>query len=54
MINLTAALLQPVVGILSDSHPKPMLLPIGMLFTMGALLLFRMLRISGWLWSLLC
>nr|WP_138752969.1 MFS transporter [Paenibacillus sinopodophylli] len=35
MINLTAALLQPVVGILSDSHPKPMLLPIGMLFTLG-------------------
>lgn len=35
MINLTAALLQPVIGILSDSHPKPMLLPIGMLFTLG-------------------
>ncbi|OMF37133.1 MFS transporter [Paenibacillus sp. FSL H8-0548] len=35
MINLTAALLQPVIGIFSDSHPKPMMLPIGMLFTLG-------------------
>ncbi|WP_169083439.1 MFS transporter [Paenibacillus sp. PL91] len=35
MINLTAAVLQPVIGILSDTHPRPMLLPIGMLFTLG-------------------
>ncbi|WP_141499813.1 MFS transporter [Paenibacillus luteus] len=35
MINLTAALLQPIIGIFSDSHPKPMMLPVGMLFTMA-------------------
>ncbi|OBZ16551.1 MULTISPECIES: MFS transporter [Bacillales] len=35
MINVTAALLQPIIGIFSDTHPKPMLLPIGMLFTLG-------------------
>ncbi|MBD2872521.1 MFS transporter [Paenibacillus arenilitoris] len=35
VINVTAAVLQPVVGIFSDTHPRPMLLPIGMLFTMG-------------------
>ncbi|MFD0710451.1 MFS transporter [Paenibacillus sp. GCM10027626] len=34
MINLTAAIMQPAIGIYTDNRPKPMMLPIGMLFTM--------------------
>ncbi|MFB7813428.1 MFS transporter [Paenibacillus chitinolyticus] len=34
MINLTAAIMQPLIGIYTDNKAKPMMLPFGMLFTM--------------------
>lgn len=37
--QLTASLLQPVVGTVSDRHPMPYSLPVGMCFTLGGLLL---------------
>jgi FSR family fosmidomycin resistance protein-like MFS transporter len=37
--QLTASLLQPVVGTVTDKHPFPLILPIGMAFTMCGLLL---------------
>jgi FSR family fosmidomycin resistance protein-like MFS transporter len=37
--QLTASLLQPVVGIVTDRHPLPYSLPIGMFFTLSGLLL---------------
>ncbi|MGB7211489.1 MAG: MFS transporter [Gemmatimonadales bacterium] len=37
--QLTASLLQPVVGMVTDRRPLPYLLPVGMCFTLGGLLL---------------
>lgn len=37
--QLTASLLQPLVGMVTDRHPLPYSLPIGMCFTLGGLLL---------------
>ncbi|MGH8184257.1 MAG: MFS transporter [Rhodanobacteraceae bacterium] len=37
--QLTASLLQPIVGMVTDKHPLPFSLPIGMCFTLGGLLL---------------
>ncbi|MBN8728283.1 MAG: MFS transporter [Xanthomonadales bacterium] len=37
--QLTASLLQPVVGAVTDRHPFPLILPIGMCFTLSGLLL---------------
>ncbi len=37
--QMTASLLQPVVGLVSDRHPLPYSLPIGMCFTLSGLLL---------------
>ena len=37
--QLTASLLQPVVGTITDKHPLPYSLPIGMCFTLAGLLL---------------
>jgi len=37
--QLTASLLQPVVGAVTDRHPFPLILPLGMCFTMSGLLL---------------
>ncbi len=37
--QITASLLQPVVGIYTDKHPKPYSLPVGMGFTLAGLLL---------------
>jgi FSR family fosmidomycin resistance protein-like MFS transporter len=37
--QLTASLLQPVVGMVTDRHPLPFSLPIGMFFTLSGLLL---------------
>lgn len=37
--QLTASLLQPVVGAVTDRHPMPLILPIGMAFTLCGLLL---------------
>jgi FSR family fosmidomycin resistance protein-like MFS transporter len=40
--QLTASLLQPVVGMLTDLRPLPYLLPVGMCFTLSGLLLLSM------------
>ena len=37
--QMTASLLQPVVGLVSDRHPLPFSLPVGMCFTLSGLLL---------------
>ncbi len=37
--QITASLLQPLVGIYTDKHPKPWSLPVGMGFTLSGLLL---------------
>ncbi|AUT59021.1 MULTISPECIES: MFS transporter [Paraburkholderia] len=37
--QITASLLQPLVGIYTDKHPKPYSLPVGMGFTLSGLLL---------------
>lgn len=37
--QLTASLLQPVVGMVTDKHPLPFSLPVGMCFTLSGLLL---------------
>lgn len=37
--QLTASLLQPVVGMVSDRHPMPYALPVGMCFTLSGLVL---------------
>ncbi|WP_027799831.1 MFS transporter [Paraburkholderia dilworthii] len=40
--QITASLLQPLVGIYTDKHPKPYSLPVGMGFTLAGLLLMSM------------
>ncbi len=40
--QITASLLQPVIGLYTDRHPKPYSLPVGMGFTLIGLLLFSM------------
>jgi FSR family fosmidomycin resistance protein-like MFS transporter len=40
--QLTASLLQPVVGLYTDRHPKPYSLPIGMSFTLVGLVLLSL------------
>src|ERR1700693_82607 len=37
--QITASLLQPLVGLYTDKHPKPYSLPVGMGFTLAGLLL---------------
>ncbi|MDR0218825.1 MAG: MFS transporter [Enterobacteriaceae bacterium] len=37
--QITASLLQPIIGLYTDKHPKPYSLPIGMSFTLSGLLL---------------
>src|ERR1700689_103715 len=37
--QITASLLQPLIGIYTDKHPKPYSLPVGMGFTLAGLLL---------------
>ena len=37
--QITASLLQPIVGSYTDKHPKPYSLPVGMGFTLSGLLL---------------
>ncbi|WP_250499699.1 MFS transporter [Caballeronia sp. GAWG1-5s-s] len=37
--QITASLLQPIVGLYTDKHPKPYSLPVGMGFTLSGLLL---------------
>jgi MFS transporter, FSR family, fosmidomycin resistance protein len=40
--QITASLLQPLVGLYTDKHPKPWSLPVGMAFTLSGLLLMSM------------
>lgn len=40
--QVTASLLQPLVGLYTDHHPKPYSLPVGMGFTMAGLLLLSL------------
>ncbi|MGH8296060.1 MAG: MFS transporter [Steroidobacteraceae bacterium] len=39
IFQMTASLLQPVIGIVTDRHPLPFSLPLGMCFTLSGLLL---------------
>ncbi len=46
--QITASLLQPLVGLYTDKHPKPYSLPIGMGFTLSGLLLMSVApQLSG-------
>ncbi|QHW29908.1 MFS transporter [Paenibacillus rhizovicinus] len=49
-LNITASLLQPFIGYLSDRRPMPNLLPLGMLFSLIGVLGFAY---AGSLWMLL-
>lgn len=42
IFQLTASLLQPAVGLYTDKHPKPYLLPLGMVFTLLGLALLSL------------
>src|SRR5476649_1145601 len=53
--QITASLLQPLVGLYTDKHPKPYSLAIGMGFTLAGLLLLRSEeRRVGKEWRSLC
>jgi MFS transporter, FSR family, fosmidomycin resistance protein len=47
--QITASLLQPVIGHLGDRTPRPFALPIGMIFTLAGLLLLAVAPTFGWL-----
>src|ERR1700758_229908 len=47
--QITASLLQPVVGQYTDRNPLPFSLPIGMGFTLSGLILLSMAPTFGWL-----
>src|SRR3984885_5909247 len=47
--QITASLLQPVIGHLGDRTPRPFALPIGMTFTLAGLLLLAVAPTFGWL-----
>lgn len=49
--QITASLLQPLVGIYTDRHPKPFSLPVGMLLTLSGLTL---LAFAGSYGTILC
>lgn len=44
VFQITASLLQPGVGFYTDKHPKPYLLPIGMVFTLCGLLMLSLVH----------
>ena len=48
--QLTASLLQPVVGFYTDRRPLPQSLAVGMTFTLTGLLLLRCRRTSAPCW----
>ncbi|MDR1534514.1 MAG: MFS transporter [Planctomycetota bacterium] len=48
--NITASLLQPLVGRITDRHPWPYLLPVGMCLTMSGLLMLS--QASSYYWIL--
>ncbi|MGF6568599.1 MFS transporter, FSR family, fosmidomycin resistance protein [Paraburkholderia fungorum] len=45
--QITASLLQPLIGIYTDKHPKPYSLPVGMGFTLSGLLLMSVASSFG-------
>ncbi|GIQ68486.1 MFS transporter [Xylanibacillus composti] len=47
-LNLTAALLQPVIGLYSDARPTPFLLPLGMVFSLLGMLGLSMAPSYAW------
>ncbi len=47
--QVVASLLQPFVGQFTDKKPMPFLLPVGMTFTLGGLLMLAMAPTFGWL-----
>ncbi|MCC2685420.1 MAG: fosmidomycin resistance protein [Paenibacillaceae bacterium] len=49
-LNITASLLQPLIGLYSDTRPKPYLLPLGMASTLLGVL---MLSLSAHFWMIL-
>jgi FSR family fosmidomycin resistance protein-like MFS transporter len=49
--QVTASLIQPWIGMYTDKHPKPFLLPLGVVFTLLGVLLLS--RAGGFYWFLL-
>src|SRR5450830_380656 len=49
--QITASLIQPWIGMYTDTHPKPFLLPLGAVFTLLGVLLLS--RADGFYWFLL-
>lgn len=47
--QMTASLLQPAIGLYTDKHPKPYLLPSGMLFTLVGLVMLVFANNFTWL-----
>lgn len=47
--QMTASLLQPGIGLYTDKHPKPYLLPTGMLFTLAGLIMLVFANNFTWL-----
>ena len=47
--QMTASLLQPGIGLYTDKHPKPYLLPTGMLFTLAGLVMLAFANNFTWL-----
>lgn len=47
--QMTASLLQPGIGLYTDKHPKPYLLPTGMLFTLCGLVMLALASNFTWL-----
>lgn len=44
IFQVTASLLQPAVGLYTDKHPKPGLLPLGMVFTLAGLIMLAVVN----------
>lgn len=44
IFQITASLLQPAVGLYTDKHPKPGLLPLGMVFTLVGLIMLAVVN----------
>lgn len=47
--QITASLLQPAIGLYTDKHPKPYLLPMGMVFTLCGLVVLALAGNFTWL-----
>jgi MFS transporter, FSR family, fosmidomycin resistance protein len=49
VFQLTASVLQPGIGFYTDKHPKPYLLPAGMVFTLVGLIMLSVVNSFTWL-----